>query len=433
MNSIHGSPKPAPESVQQQAPRHVHHVWDINIDYPNLARPSMQSDHDLTTMSLGQNFVSNEMYQNWHHPSQTAQNRHVPNNHSRRGAEMSPQAASQYLSANSCSHFDHAESAGTGGYHAGHGVKNQHAASQAMSHFDSSKQTTLLSFAWNAGHVSDVHGHPRTVDQSPGAEQVLYSKESFGLMTPISTDAQNSPQKEGFGDRMVSLDGLNDRVVAWAPNETSASQPTSDASTMNDFTNNRGQVWPELALTELDFSFDLLDPSWYDRQFTDVGSAPVQPHETTTSQSIAPIACLNNNQEQSTYLTQPIYPDPELNFMSSLAGLSQQEYYYPDMRPPATSSVKSGIADSSDAYDTPSSTDSVPQTPPRSSPRDNAKDAFLVRCKRQGMSYKEIKLRGKFDEAESTLRGRYRTLTKLKEQRVRRPEWSDQNVSCIEW
>jgi len=63
--------------------------------------------------------------------------------------------------------------------------------------------------------------------------------------------------------------------------------------------------------------------------------------------------------------------------------------------------------------------------------RSVSKDDFLIRSKAAGLSYKEIKLKGRFQEAESTLRGRYRTLTKRKEQRVRRPEWQHQDVSSF--
>ncbi|KAG8162061.1 hypothetical protein KVR01_007826 [Diaporthe batatas] len=53
------------------------------------------------------------------------------------------------------------------------------------------------------------------------------------------------------------------------------------------------------------------------------------------------------------------------------------------------------------------------------------KDEYLVRSKRAGMTYKEIRKQGGFTEAESTLRGRFRTLTKPKEARVRKPEFQE--------
>ena len=57
-------------------------------------------------------------------------------------------------------------------------------------------------------------------------------------------------------------------------------------------------------------------------------------------------------------------------------------------------------------------------------------DEFLVRSKLAGKSYRDIRLEGRFTEAESTLRGRFRTLTKRKEQRVRKPQWHEKDVSC---
>lgn len=57
-----------------------------------------------------------------------------------------------------------------------------------------------------------------------------------------------------------------------------------------------------------------------------------------------------------------------------------------------------------------------------------AADEFLVRSRLAGMGYKDIKERGGFSAAESTLRGRFRMLTKPKEARVRRPMWSDKDV-----
>ncbi|OAA56430.1 hypothetical protein ISF_07498 [Cordyceps fumosorosea ARSEF 2679] len=59
----------------------------------------------------------------------------------------------------------------------------------------------------------------------------------------------------------------------------------------------------------------------------------------------------------------------------------------------------------------------------------DAQNAFLIEARAKGMSYKEIKTKGGFSEAESTLRGRHRMLTKDKESRVRKPEWTETDVS----
>ncbi|KAI0425935.1 hypothetical protein F5Y09DRAFT_334564 [Xylaria sp. FL1042] len=61
----------------------------------------------------------------------------------------------------------------------------------------------------------------------------------------------------------------------------------------------------------------------------------------------------------------------------------------------------------------------------------DAKNRFLVEAKLAGMTYSEIRRKGGFTEAESTLRGRFRTLTKNKEQRVRKPEWQDKDIRLL--
>jgi hypothetical protein len=61
--------------------------------------------------------------------------------------------------------------------------------------------------------------------------------------------------------------------------------------------------------------------------------------------------------------------------------------------------------------------------------RDTSRDLELLDLRSQGMSYREIKQKYEFTEAESTLRGRYRTLTKSKDKRVRKPIWKDKDVS----
>jgi hypothetical protein len=63
----------------------------------------------------------------------------------------------------------------------------------------------------------------------------------------------------------------------------------------------------------------------------------------------------------------------------------------------------------------------------------NTRDEYLQDARRRGLSYKEIKRRGGFTEAESTLRGRIRILSKPKEMRVRKPQWNRSDVSYHIW
>lgn len=57
------------------------------------------------------------------------------------------------------------------------------------------------------------------------------------------------------------------------------------------------------------------------------------------------------------------------------------------------------------------------------------RDRYLLKMREKGLSYKEIKRRGRFTEAESTLRGRVRVMTKHKSERVRKPVWTENDVS----
>jgi hypothetical protein len=66
---------------------------------------------------------------------------------------------------------------------------------------------------------------------------------------------------------------------------------------------------------------------------------------------------------------------------------------------------------------------------PPSSVERSAQDDFLVSSRLSGMKYSQIRKLGNFKEAESTLRGRFRTLVKPKEARVRNPQWQEIDVS----
>lgn len=57
-------------------------------------------------------------------------------------------------------------------------------------------------------------------------------------------------------------------------------------------------------------------------------------------------------------------------------------------------------------------------------------DDLLVQGKKEGLTYKEIRKKMVGEKpAESTLRGRYRSLTKAREDRVRKPLWTPRDVS----
>jgi hypothetical protein len=73
----------------------------------------------------------------------------------------------------------------------------------------------------------------------------------------------------------------------------------------------------------------------------------------------------------------------------------------------------------------------IPQKTASISVNREAQDDFLLRAREGGMSYKEIRRRGNFSEAESTLRGRLRALKKKPSERVRKPEWTQKDVCSL--
>jgi hypothetical protein len=61
-----------------------------------------------------------------------------------------------------------------------------------------------------------------------------------------------------------------------------------------------------------------------------------------------------------------------------------------------------------------------------------ADDDILLEGKKEGLTYKEIRKKMHTKCAESTLRGRYRSLTKARKDRVRKPVWREIDVSALQ-
>lgn len=71
---------------------------------------------------------------------------------------------------------------------------------------------------------------------------------------------------------------------------------------------------------------------------------------------------------------------------------------------------------------------SHPVTSPPISDEQRTRDEFLIRCRQNNVSYKDIKEQGGFEQSIPTLRGRYRNLTKDKRDRLRKPKWTQKDV-----
>ena len=75
--------------------------------------------------------------------------------------------------------------------------------------------------------------------------------------------------------------------------------------------------------------------------------------------------------------------------------------------------------------------DSLGESFGESSQERDTQDRFLIQHKQAGKTYKQIRKEGGFKVTESTLRGRYRNLTKKKEERVRKPVWKKKDVGFL--
>jgi len=117
----------------------------------------------------------------------------------------------------------------------------------------------------------------------------------------------------------------------------------------------------------------------------------------------------------------PPLPPQALPSPSPTPSSSRKPTREPIPIPTARATKKSTPADSSDEDDIPCS---------GFAKLDDA-DRFLIKSREAGLTYKEIRVKGNYLEAESTLRGRYRTLTKRREERVRKPEWSATDLHLL--
>ncbi|TKA76756.1 hypothetical protein B0A55_03648 [Friedmanniomyces simplex] len=114
---------------------------------------------------------------------------------------------------------------------------------------------------------------------------------------------------------------------------------------------------------------------------------------------------------------------------------------HPTVQPPTFTgcdAFRGGDLSMSDSDET-SSRDSVSSTQDRvatgvaseEDARARERDQILVQRRREGWTYRKIKDHYRFPEAEPTLRGRHRMLTKDKEERVRRPVWTRRDVQLL--
>ncbi|KAF2420511.1 hypothetical protein EJ08DRAFT_665574 [Tothia fuscella] len=127
-----------------------------------------------------------------------------------------------------------------------------------------------------------------------------------------------------------------------------------------------------------------------------------------------------------------IFPQP-LSILQSQRGLSDFPLIEPDEPDFGSPDLDDELPDLESPSELPSlspEAGSAPSQPASLAPR-TTRDALLVHWRRGGMSYRDIRIQGCFTEAESTLRGRFRTLTKVKSERVRKPCWGNDDKRLL--
>jgi hypothetical protein len=149
-----------------------------------------------------------------------------------------------------------------------------------------------------------------------------------------------------------------------------------------------------------------------------------------TSQALLPPCISQAFQGSDTY-----FPSAQETILGRNSTGEAPAYMYPDISGPITALMTNDSAQGSSLIPFIETRNSTQHSVTRSERKNFERtrmNTLLVKWKKAGMSYKEIKAKGGFIDAESTLRGRYRTLTKNKEDRVRKPEWQEHDVSYFD-
>lgn len=260
------------------------------------------------------------------------------------------------------------------------------------------------------------------------------STNHFGLPTLASSDAHNSPFDEAVGATVNNPGSQDQQLWDRTCDAAQFEQNVSDIATSHTFLNGFGtlsdqQLWNDIDFDFLDGLFGVNNAKIANGSVHDLDEAAPEHHTHFNCHLGRPVQHPSPPEPFDPFLTGINYPDTDPGGIS-IEFTEVPQSMHPDfMGQTATYYPATMLQSPVSASDTPSPAASLTRPLAKPSQRDNAKNALLIHYKEQGMSYKDIKAIAGFDEAESTLRGRYRTLTKPKEERVRKPEWSERDVS----
>jgi hypothetical protein len=332
-------------------------------------------------------------------------------------------------------------SPGQGRFSAGHDLQYQFTAPQIPSQPTGQQQLFRPWPVWQPTAAADSYGESSGAGV-PEASEAGYNTNPLGLLTPVPTNAQNSPPGERAPGTAYSLESQSQQIWDHHFDAALNVEKSSDASAEDIFCNefaapsvSAEHLWRDFDFDSLNRLFSVSDTTTLDP--SGVGSNTAAPRQDAQLRLRhgGHVPDYFPNRSFDTFLTGMNYPDPDYLEVCSESATAPQAPCPPFTGQAAAHIIAPSLPALVGAFNALSPAESLPRTPSKSSQRKDAKDALLIEWKEQGMSYKDIKAQGGFEEAESTLRGRYRTLTKPKKERVRRPEWSERDVSslCQNW
>ena len=307
----------------------------------------------------------------------------------------------------------------------------QYSASQIPPQFGGQQQPFQVAPLWQPIGTMDFQ-QQLPEEPLPQTNGSGHAGDSFGLLTPVPTNTYNSPVNELGAETVYNPEAQNKQIWDQTFDAALEANQDSDGPVLEMFNQLPAppdeESWGNFDFESLSGLFAVDDPTTFnpfDASFNAIGlqqDAQLPSYWAGHDPQHAP------DQFFDTFLTETNYPDPDLSKISSEAVITQRGHlpaFSGQMAGQITASALPGRVNAL----APPRAESIARTPGRTSQKNDSKNTLLVEWKEKGMSYKDIKAHGGFEEAESTLRGRYRTLTKPKEKRVRRPEWSDRDVS----
>jgi hypothetical protein len=320
-------------------------------------------------------------------------------------------------------------SPGQGRFNAGHDLQCQFTTPQIRSPSTGQQELFRPLPIWQPNETIDFHGE----SSKAGIPEASEAGCNANPPSPVPTNTQNSLPSRLIPDTAYSLETQSQQI--WddefeaALNVERSSDASAENTSYNEFAApsvSEDYLWRDFDFDSLNGPFGVSNTTTRDPSGVGLNAAPpaqLRCHRRGHVLGYFPI------QSFDPYLTGMNYLDPDYQEMYSESAAAPHGLCPLFVGHEAAHGVAPSLPGLAGAFDASSPAESLPRTPPKSSQRKDAKDALLVEWKEQGMSYKDIKAQGGFEEAESTLRGRYRTLTKPKEERVRKPEWGERDVS----